>query len=324
MVFLQAEYLYLMLLPSLVLFYVIVTHQSKVEGVFSKEMLERLKIDNQSLGRIGRNIFLFLGLFFFLLSLARPAIYDAKVSIKQMRSTLFVLFDISASMKAGDFYPNRLSVAKAKFDTLIQKNHHIDMGVGAFAHDFFLVSPVTNDMDILHYFVDNLDFTSLSRSGTNMLVALEGAQRVLKEQKEKNVLIFSDGGEEKEFSQAIAYAKKHNMHVYIDALSSSKGAPIPTDDGLVKDEKGNIVLSHTNPAFKTLALETEGAYIDATLGSADVEALIKAIANKAQKQEEKQHDEIRYLELFYYPLGLAIVFLVIAFSSLPVRKERAG
>ena len=283
-------------------------------------MLEKLRVDNNALGRVGRNIFMFLGLLFFIIALARPAVYDAKVEIKQMRSTLFVLFDISASMRGDDYFPNRLEMAKAKFDALIAQSDLYDIGVGAFAHDFFLVSPITNDKNILHYFVKNLDFTSLSRSGTDMHIALEGAQRVLKEQKEKTVLIFSDGGDAQNFDDAIAYAKEHHIRVYIDALASAQGAPIKVKGSLVKDAQGNIVISKRNENFKTLALESDGAYIDAGIASDDITQLMDKIRANGSAKKESKRDALQYKEFFYVPLGLGILFLLIAFTSLPRRR----
>jgi Ca-activated chloride channel family protein len=312
----------MMLIPSFVLFYLIVTNKSQIDRLFTKEMLERLKVDNHSLGKVGRNVFLFLALFSFIVALSRPVLPDKEREIEQRGATLFVLFDISASMGVKEFYPNRFEFAKQKFYTLIERAEQYEIGIGAYANDFFLVSPITVDRDILRYFIENLNFSSISNRGTTVMSALEGANRILKDQKEKYLLLFSDGGDEQDFTQAINYAKSHNMRIFINAIAKREGAAIETQEGLQKDQAGNIVISKLNSKIKELALQSGGAYIEATSSTEDIRLLFDELNKSVTFHEHKKKEIKSYTELFYYPLGMGVLCLMVAFTSLPRGKFR--
>ncbi|RUM64950.1 MAG: hypothetical protein DSZ05_06800, partial [Sulfurospirillum sp.] len=317
MIFLRPDYLLFMMIPLTVLFYFIVTGKSQVQTIFDKKMLEKLTVDNDALGRVGRNILLFAALFLMIVALARPAIPKGEVEAALLRIDLLVGLDISRSMLATDRYPNRLAFAKKKIYELLEKFEEARVGVIAFANDAFLVSPLTEDKQTLRFLIDNLNTDALSTGGTNLMVPIEKAAEFMKEDQEKILILFTDGGDKKDFSKEIEAAKKAGVTVYIYAVGTEKGSAIPFLGENIKDQNGNIVITKRNPAVKQLALETGGAYIAGGYKDQSVEMVIRDIKNKFRMHRLKSRKIRDYEELFYFPLTIAVLLMLMAFSSLP-------
>ena len=320
MIFLRPEYLLFMMIPLVILFYFIVTGKSQVQTIFDEKMLEKLTVDNDSLGRVGRNIMLFAALFLMIIALARPVFPKGEIKAAAQKIDLLIALDISKSMLATDRYPNRLEFAKKKIYELLDKFEEAHVGVIAFADDGFLVSPITEDKETLKYLIDNLNTNALSTNGTNLLVPVEKAAEFMKNTEEKILIIFTDGGDKEDFSKEIKTAQKEGVVVYIYAVGTNRGASIPFHGENIKDKNGNIVITKLNPRVKAVALDTGGAYIEGGYKDQSVEMIIKDIKLKFKMHKLKNRKIKDFKELFYYPLALALLFMLFAFSSLPKRS----
>ncbi len=320
MIFLQPEYLIFMLIPTIVLFYFIVTHTNKIDSIFDAKILKKLRYDNDSLGRVGRNIMLFISMFFMIIALSRPVFEKGEIKSKSKSIDLMVALDISKSMLATDFYPNRLEFAKKEFSTLVDSFPEANIGVIAFSSGGFLVSPMTQDGSTLKYLVDNLSLDSISLKGTNLMIPIEKANSFLKDSKEKIVVIFSDGGDKKDFSDEIKKAREYGESIYIYATATPIGSPIKEEGEAIKDKDGNIVISRLNDSIKDLSLKTNGAYIVGDYKGDSIQLMIEDIKKKFEMKDLKEKVIKEYQELFYYPLSIAMLFLLFSFSSIPKRE----
>ena len=320
MIFLQPEYLIFMFIPLIVLAYLIVTGKSAVQTIFDPEILQKLTVDNDALGRTGRNILLFTALFLMIVALARPVIPKGEIKAAVKRIDLVIGLDISRSMLATDRFPNRLTFAKRKIYELLEKFPEARVGVIAFAEDGFLVSPMTEDKQSVRFLIDNLNTEALSTRGTDLMMPIEKAADFLKKNDQKIVILFTDGGDQKDFSKEIEAAKKAHMSVYIYAVGTHRGAPIPWHGNNLQDASGNIVITKLNPAVKALPFETGGAYIEGGYKDESIDKLIADIKQKFKMQTLRMRKVQDFKELFYYPLSLALFLMLCAFSSLPKRS----
>jgi len=319
MIFLRPDYLLFMMIPMIILFYFIVTGKSQIQSVFDKEVLEKLTVNNNTLGRIGRNIMLFAALFLMIIALARPVLPKGEITAATKSIDLLIALDISKSMLATDRYPNRLAFAKKKIFSLLDQFEEANMGLIAFADDGFIVSPMSEDINTLKYLIDNLTLTSISTNGTNLLVPIIKAKEFLKDKTQKILILFTDGGNKKNFTKEIQIAKEAGITIYIYAIGTQNGAPIPYHGENIKDGKGNLVISSLNDIVKSLAIETGGAYIQGGYKDQSMALIVKDIKQKFTAQEIKNKKFKDYKELFYYPLTLSVLFILFAFSSLPKR-----
>jgi len=317
LIFLKPEYLYLMLPPLVLFFFFIITRREPLEQYFDEEVLKKLKFDNDVLGKVGRNMMIFAALILMVIALARPVLPKEDVKIKQKSIDLMVAIDLSRSMICKDLYPNRLEFAKRKVKEFIDSFEEGNIGVIGFSKDAFLISPTTKDHQSLKYLIDNLSIDSITQKGTNFLIPLIKAKDFLKKDKRKIVVIFSDGGDKKDFSLEIKTAKENNETLYIYGVGTKRGGELRDQDGVIKDKDGNIVISRLNENIKALALKSGGAYIKGGYKDRSVALFVSDIKEKFRLQDIEQKESKDYRELFYYPLGLAVLFMIFAFSSLP-------
>ncbi len=281
---------------------------------FSKEMFEKIVVGKD---RKKIKLILLISSFIFLvISLARPVIPNKPIEVDQSNVSFVVAFDISKSMKSEDVYPNRLQFSKSKFNDILENLTDEKVGVIGFSNESFMVAPITNDYSTLKFLVENVNQDMISTSGSSVFSALQTANELLKDQKEKALIVFTDGTDSKEFSDAIDYANENNLKVFIYTVATKKGGVIPLKKGGVqKDSNGNIVITSLNENIKQLALQTDGAYLRHSVSSSDIVKFIDVIKNKFTNENKEKITISTNEELFYYPLVLALILFMLAISG---------
>nr|WP_321268231.1 VWA domain-containing protein [uncultured Sulfurimonas sp.] len=321
MSFLHPEFMYYMLPPLFILFGFLLTQNEVQENFFSKEVIDKLRVSANTMTLRARNALFFLIGFFIIIALAQPVIDDGKVMVKAKSADIMIALDISDSMLAEDVYPNRLELAKQKAITLLSKSPNERVGVMAFAKNSYLVSPLSFDTSAVSFLLKQLDTTSITQKGTDFLSILDVFSKTQKGEGEKYLLILSDGGDSKEFSKEIAFAKKNKIVVFILGVGTKKGAPIKLKDGNFIKHHGEILVSKLNENISELATKTGGVYIQSTLASTDINTMLKEIKNISKEKELKSEEVHKYIPLFYFPVGIALLLLLIATSSISKRTK---
>lgn len=323
MQFLYPQMFLLLFIPTLILFYFMITARSKVMRVFSDEVYEKLSLAEVSaMGRTTRIVLIFVALLLMIIAFARPVVDKGEREIMAKGSEIVIGLDISRSMDAKDIYPSRLEAAVQKIKILLEKMGGDKVAIVAFAGDSYIISPMTRDKKVAAYLLDTLDMRRFEDRSSNMAAIVE-ATKMLTTTEDKTLLILSDGDEGalEEIKKGIGEA---GMTVYAIGMAETKGSPI-TDGkgGYLNDNEGNIVISGLNSSLKELALESGGAYTDFTLSDEDILKLYGQIVTDKEGQVYEQEKIKDFIELFYYPLGVAVLFLFIAFHSLPQRTAAA-
>lgn len=287
--------------------------------IFSQEVLQKLSFENKSFFNTKKRVVvLFLALFFMALSLARPVIDRGEKEIVSKGLEIVIGLDISLSMDAKDIYPNRLQASLNKIKKLLEEIKNDKIAIVAFAENSYIISPMTNDKKIINYLIDSLDISRFENRSSNVLAVIE-ATKMLSRQENKVLLVLSDG-DEGELKELKDEALKNDITIYGVGMADKKGTPISDGQGgYIKDEKGNIVISSLNTNFEKISLATNGAYVDYRASNDDILALYKQIKNDADDKEFEKEKFRDYIELFYFPLGVALVMMILAFHSLPSR-----
>ncbi|SMC09081.1 VWA domain-containing protein [Nitratiruptor tergarcus] len=317
MKFLDFAFIPYMLVPSLILLYLVLTNKSLIDRIFDNEVLAKLRIE-QGLSKQLRTILLFGALFLMILAMARPVYQKGIVEVESYRGDVVIALDISRSMKAKDYYPDRLTFAKKKIEEFINKAQNLAIGILAFAENAYIVSPITDDKHSLKYLLKRLDTNLLSLRGTNILSALMSANLLYGNKEPKQLILVTDGGDKKDFTEEIKYAKDHGFKIIVLAVATKKGAPIEEKEEYLKDREGNIVITKLNPDIAKLANETGGLFIQARLDQKDIEQILANLGGiKKEKEVEKVVDQV---EFYPYFLTVAFIFLFLAFFDLPSTK----
>ncbi len=292
---------------------------------FRPELYKKMVAGGSGMGRRVRKAILLLSAAFMLAALARPVIDLGEIKIETEMRDLVVAFDISRSMLADDIYPNRLEMAKRKFHDLLDNLKDTRVAVVGFSSRAFLVAPLTADHESLKYLVDHMGMGYVSLKGTDIGAPLQVAENLLKDRKRKAVLIFTDGGDKKDFSKEISYAKEHGISVFIYAVGTKKGGVMRLEDGrVVRNGRGEVAITRLNPSVRELAEATGGVYMTYSLHSGDMRALASQIERRLGVSQTKERTIRNKRELFYYPLAAALLLFLVAFSSLPAKRGRAN
>ena len=321
MTFMHPEFLYLMLPPVLVLFYFLLTQREAIAGFFSEESYNRLRVNSKRLPLRVRNVLFLLMFICFIVALAQPVIEEGKVTVQAKSADIMIALDISDSMRAEDVYPSRLELGKQKILELLALTPQERIGVSAFARASYLVAPLSFDHRAVQFLVRQLQPSYITEKGTDFAQLLKSAAKMMSENKEKYLLILTDGGDSKDFSEEIALAKSEGIKIFVLGIGTEKGAPIKNSEGgFVKDE-GKIVVTTLNSAVADLATGTGGTYIESVASNEDITAMFGEITAKTRKRRLKEEEITQYIQLFYIPLGLGMLLLLIATSSMSRREK---
>ncbi len=310
-------YVLISILPLILLWRLTQKRGTDLRERFAPELYRKMVVRGGGMSRRTRRALLIAAMALGIVALARPVIEKGEIRVKESTVDLVVAFDISRSMFADDVFPNRFELAKRKFFDLLDHMKEARIGVIGFSSRAFLIAPPTRDYASLEYLVKHMSFDYVTLKGTDMMAPLEVTENLLAKKKRKALLIFTDGGDRKDFSKEIAFAKKNGITVFVYAIGTRKGGVMKFDSGVVRDDKGEIVVTRLNPAVEKLATETGGVYMPYSLSSSDMARLAEAIHGRLEPTETKERVVEEREELFYYPLMLAIFLFMFANASLP-------
>jgi len=246
--------------------------------------------------------------------LARPQI-GAKLSKHETRGAEIVIcLDVSNSMLAEDYSPNRLQRAKLAISRMADKLQEDRLGLVIFAGTSFVQLPVTTDFVSAKMFLNAIDTDAIQVQGTAIGDAIHTAIRSFSAQSEKSraIVVISDGENHEDDPVAAAKdAADNGIKVYTIGVGSAEGQPIPLDGELIKDSEGNIVVSKLDEkTLKDVAEAGNGAYVHAGNG----EFGLNPIIDDLRKLEDEEYNSVvfeEYDEQFMYFLAAALVLFVI-------------
>lgn len=256
-------------------------------------------------------VFLLLCYFFIVVSLSRPILYSNLISKDKLNIEFVAAIDFSKSMLADDIKPSRFEFAKQKVQSLVEKLKTEKLALLGFSNQSYMIVPSTNNYEVFSYLNKNLSIENINKNGTDFLKILNATNEILNHKERKFLILFTDAGEQKDFSKEISFAKQNEMVVSVYNIASLKGSAIRYKDELVKDEKGNIVVSKLNKNIENLALKTGGVYAEYSLIKDDLDKVLNNIKNKAVKDLKDESFENKN-EIFYIPLILAFLFFMLA------------
>ena len=315
--FAQAQYLFLILLiPVFFLLQALVFKlRARRMRKFGDEELVRQLMPSYSKSKVWVRLVLFsIGFLFFAIGLSRPQI-GAKLREHETRGAeIMIVLDVSNSMLAEDYSPNRLERAKLAISRLVDKLRDDRIGLVVFAGNSFVQLPITTDYVSAKMFMGSISTESVPIQGTAMGEAINTAMRSFSAQSEKSraIIIITDGeNHEDDPVGAAAQAAEMGVRVYTIGVGSPEGKPIPMDGELLKDKDGNIVVTRLDEAvLQDVADAGKGLYVRA----GNSEFGLNPIIDEIRKMEDEKYSSIvfeEYDEQFMYFMGIALLFFVI-------------
>lgn len=317
MIFADPKYLVLLLLVPVIPIAYAVVRRFRLARIrrFGDEQLVRELMPSWSGAKGWVRIILFsLAFAFFVMGISRPQI-GAKLSQRETKGAeIMICLDVSNSMLAQDYSPDRLSRAKLAISRLVDKLEGDRIGLIIFAGNSFVQLPITTDYVSAKMFLSSVNTESVPVQGTAIGDAILTAVRGFSAQSEKSraIILITDGeNHEDDAVDAAKQAAEMGVKVYTIGVGSVRGEPIPKDGDLMKDSKGNIVVTRLDEeTLKEIAAAGGGAYIHA----GNEEFGLNPIINDLKKMEDETFNSVvfeEYDEQFMYFFAVALALLVL-------------
>ena len=315
--FAQAQYLFLILLIPvffLVQALVLKFRARRIRRFGDEKLVEQL-MASYSKSRVWVRLTLFsIGFFFFAVGLSRPQI-GAKLKEHETKGAeIMIVLDVSNSMLAEDYSPNRLERAKLAISRLVDKLRDDRIGLIVFAGNSFVQLPITTDYVSAKMFLNTISTESVPIQGTAIGEAINTALRSFSVQSEKSraIIVITDGeNHEDDPVAAAAQAAEMGVRVFTIGVGSPEGKPVPMDGGLLKDRDGNIVVTKLDEnVLQEVAKAGNGVYVRA----GNSEFGLNPIIDDIRKMEDEKYSSIVFEEFdeqFMYFMGIALLFFVL-------------
>ena len=298
-------YLFLLTIIPFLLFW----YQSKGkknEAVFlisSKQFLSEAIINS---GR-KKNILLksgqLLTIILIIFGLSRPRLVDKITETSVEVVDMILVLDISSSMLADDFKPNRLEAVKNTAVNFINSRKSDRIGIIVFAGESFIQCPLTVDKSVLKSLIDEINIVSKEYDGTAIGMAIANATNRLRKSsvKSKVMVLLSDGSNnsgEIDPRTAAELASQYDIKIYTIGAGTNQAFTRIPGRGLIKNEIDEETL-------KFIANKTGGKFFRAT----DIKAL-ESIYNEIdtlERSEIEVKEYSNYTEIYIWILFPALI-----------------
>lgn len=318
MTFLHSQYLWLLLLVPLFFAVQVLVNKLRRRRIrrFGDEELVNTLMPSYASAKVWLRLSIFsLAFCFVVLAISRP---QRGVRLKEQQLTgaeVIIALDVSNSMLARDYSPNRLERAKLAISQVSEKLKGDRIGLIVFAGEAFVQIPLTSDYVSARMFLNSISTSSVPVQGTAIGAAIDLAVRSFSDQSDKSraVIVITDGENHEDDPVAAAkQAADNGVKVYTIGVGSKAGTYIKLPEGeYITDEDGkNVVTRLDDKTLRDVANKGNGLYVQSTTKEFGLNPIIEDI----QEMEDEVTTTVtyeEYEELYMYFLGVALLLLVV-------------
>lgn len=247
-----------------------------------------------------------------IIALARPQTTSKGENVYSEGIDIILVLDISGSMLAEDFQPNRIEAAKSVAQEFITGRTNDRIGLVIFSGESFTQCPLTVDYEVLKSLIKPLK-SGMIEDGTAIGLGLANGINRLRESKAKSkvIILLTDGvnnrGEIDPITAA-QIAQSFGIRVYTVGVGTAGEAPYP-----VQTPYGTryqmVPVEIDEKVLRQVAQMTDGKYFRAT-DNRKLRAIYREI-DTLEKTRIEVRSFRRYTELFYSFVMAAVVLLLI-------------
>ena len=237
---------------------------SKSEGAFSYSSINFFPLYMKKNGYIW--IFIirlirYMVIFLIVVSLSQPRLRSELENVIVDIIDIILVLDISSSMLAEDFKPNRLEVVKKAASDFIDNRPNDRIGLSVFAGESFIQCPLTMDKGVLKELIYDIKVAEPDYDGTAIGIAIANATNRLRKSETKNkvIILLSDGSNnigEIDPITAAEIASKFNIKIYTIGAGTNQSYTRISGRGRMKNEIDETTL-------KIISKKTNGKYFRA-------------------------------------------------------------
>ncbi|MDX9924450.1 MAG: VWA domain-containing protein [Ignavibacteriaceae bacterium] len=264
-----------------------------------------------------------IALSLFLIAMARPQSFSSGENVYTEGIDIAMVLDISGSMLAEDFKPNRLEAAKNVIDKFVKGRTSDKIGLVIFAGESFTQVPLTIDYMVLRNLLKEV-YSGMVEDGTAIGNAIANGVNRLKTSKAKSkvMILLTDGvnnSGEIDPMTAAQIAQKFGIRIYTVGVGSMGQAPYPFNTPFGRRYQMVPVEIDEN-LLKNISKQTGGNYFRAT-GNKSLENIYNEI-DRLEKTRVEVTSYRKAAELFYNWVWAGFFFLLLEFfiTKLYLRK----
>ena len=317
MIFAESKYLFLLLLiPLFIIIQTVVLKLRKRRlEKFGDEALVKELMPSYSKAKVWLRLSLFLlAFFFFVLGISRPQMGAILKEHKTRGAEVMIVLDVSNSMLAEDYSPNRLERAKLAISRVVDKLRDDRIGLVVFAGNSFVQLPITTDYVSAKMFLGSISTESIPIQGTAIGDAISTALRSFSAQSDRSraIIVITDGeNHEDDPVAAASQAAEMGVRVVTIGIGSPEGKMIPFEGDYLRDKEGNPVVTRLDEAvLQDVAAAGKGLYVRAGNSEFGLNPIIEEIA----RLDDEEYNSIvfeEYDELYMYFFAMALFFFVL-------------
>lgn len=200
--------------------------------------------------------------------LARPQSHASWRTSSTEGTDIVLALDVSTSMLARDFEPDRFGAAKDVASRFISGRENDNIGIVIFAGESLTGVPMTMDRPVLMNYLQNLEIGVLE-DGTAIGDGIATSLNRLKEgkAKSKSIILLTDGSNNTGVVApltAAQVAQELGVKIYTVGVGKNGTAPYPvrTLSGRIEFQPQQVVIDE--PTLRSIAETTGGQYFRAT------------------------------------------------------------
>lgn len=252
-----------------------------------------------------------MSVIFIILALARPQSSNVNERINSEGIDIAISIDISGSMLAEDFKPNRIGASKKVVKDFISERLTDRIALVIFAGESFTQCPLTTDKNILLKQLENIR-SGLLEDGTAIGMGLATAVDRLRtsQAKSKVIILLTDGVNNSGLIDpmtALEIAKSYQTRVYTIGVGSKGTAPYPVQMSNGQMTMQNMPVQIDEQLLQKISKETGGKYFRATNNNT-LSDIYKEI-DKLERSKVEINSFKKYSEHFHVFAFLGLLFL---------------
>lgn len=318
--FLNPGFLYLLFLLIPAITWYVLKNKSNRAGMKISALDGFLNVPNTFKHYLHHIIFGFrvLSVALLIIALARPQSFDKWEDISTEGIDIIMSLDISSSMLARDFKPDRLEASKELATEFISGRSDDRLGLVVFSGESFTQCPLTTDHAVVINMMRDIQ-TGIIEDGTAIGMGLATAINRLKDSKAKSkvIILMTDGvnnmGEIAPVTAA-EIAQSFNIRVYTIGVGSRGMAPYPVQTQYGRQYR-SMKVEIDEEVLKDIAEITDGKYFRATDNNQ-----LKQIYQEIDKLEKSKIDVKEFKRKSEEYLFFVIIAGVLLFIEVLIRN----
>jgi Ca-activated chloride channel family protein len=260
-------------------------------------------------------VFRLLALSSLIIAMARPRTVDVSSKTKTTKGIDIVMsVDVSGSMLAKDFRPNRMEALKDVAENFVTGRPNDRIGLVVYASEAYTKCPVTSDKAVVLDAIRSIKYDNVLQDGTGIGMGLTTAINRLKDSKAKSkiVILMTDGVNNSGFIEpqtASDIAQQYGIKVYTIGIGSNGMADFPyaiAPNGQFLFRMMKVEIDET--LLRSIAKNTGGKYFRAYSNQK-----LESIYNEINKLETTEIQELKFYDYDekYRPFAIFAAILLL-------------